>query len=80
MISSTMDVFLVTTDKEIIVLSILFYFFLSFLRSIVPFLVTTDKGSSPKRLGIQALGYILNLTKFMYLLVLPCLLLSAAFQ
>ena len=30
---------------------------------------TTDEGSSPKRLVIQALGYILNLTKFMYLLV-----------
>ena len=31
---------------------------------------STDEGSSPKRLVIQALGYILNLTKFMYLLVI----------
>ena len=33
------------------------------------FLVTTDEGSSPQRIEIQALGYILYLTKFMYSLV-----------
>ena len=50
----------------------LFYqsFFLCFFSLIVLFLVTTDEGSSPKHLVIQALGYILNLTKFMYLLVI----------
>ena len=41
-------------------------FFLCFYSFIVLFLVTTDEGSSPKRIVIQALGYILYLTNFMY--------------
>ena len=40
-------------------------FFLCFFSLIVLFLVTTDEGSSPKRIVIQALGYVLYLTKFM---------------
>ena len=45
----------------------LFYqsFFLCFFSLIVLLLATTDEGSSPKRLVIQALGYIIYLMKFM---------------